>query len=540
MVYRNVLACGVLLGSVTVTRGNDWVVEQFAGGYCFIQGSYDPLIRGTHYEFEEDFGRLTVIAAGDWTIIYREEEYGGALVDIPYVEGDVALGSGESFTLHIEGQDLTDDLVLNSVTGTGTKILEVELGGGVTSTGWIRAQQFTLQDSTIAGDVDGPTYQQAINVLSIGGDAGLSIGGALLHAVQVQEDVTGPVSVSGDMDGKLWIKGDCLAPICIGGNLDAELDIDGACSGDITVAGNVGGHLRIGTAGTDDFSGVLSAGSLVADGNKFFAIAGDVTDTACITVTGEFNHRMSAGDIAGDVDIQGSFTGGYIHAGGAVTAEIRIKGAFSGPDDAYDISCASLGSQGAVAIDWDGYNAADDWNSGARVLVGSTIYAYDDWWTKSGAVYRITCWKGDLNNDNLVNSFDIDPFVMVLTGYGAGSTYDSNYPGLRGSALYHADMNCDGYVNSFDIDPFVLRLGDPAAYYAQYACQDAECPRGYGMCEEGELAPGGDAEAIAELFRQHVAAERLSVVMEVAADLAAAYAGTPAGTLWAAVLAELE
>jgi probable HAF family extracellular repeat protein len=59
---------------------------------------------------------------------------------------------------------------------------------------------------------------------------------------------------------------------------------------------------------------------------------------------------------------------------------------------------------------------------------------------------------GDLNCDGLVNTFDIDPFVLALTdpaGYAAA------FPGCSISA---ADINQDGAVNTFDIDPFVLLL----------------------------------------------------------------------------------
>jgi trimeric autotransporter adhesin len=56
---------------------------------------------------------------------------------------------------------------------------------------------------------------------------------------------------------------------------------------------------------------------------------------------------------------------------------------------------------------------------------------------------------GDLNCDGLVDTFDIDPFVLALTdptGYAATFT--------RCSSLL-ADCNDDGLVNAFDIDPFV-------------------------------------------------------------------------------------
>ena len=56
---------------------------------------------------------------------------------------------------------------------------------------------------------------------------------------------------------------------------------------------------------------------------------------------------------------------------------------------------------------------------------------------------------GDMNCDGVLNSLDIDPFVLAMTdssGYGAA------YPDCD---VMLADINDDGVVNSLDIDPFV-------------------------------------------------------------------------------------
>jgi hypothetical protein len=59
---------------------------------------------------------------------------------------------------------------------------------------------------------------------------------------------------------------------------------------------------------------------------------------------------------------------------------------------------------------------------------------------------------GDVNCDNAVNYFDIDPFVIALLD---ADTYAAQFPAC--DALT-ADMNQDGVVNYFDLDPFVTRL----------------------------------------------------------------------------------
>ena len=59
---------------------------------------------------------------------------------------------------------------------------------------------------------------------------------------------------------------------------------------------------------------------------------------------------------------------------------------------------------------------------------------------------------GDTNCDGVVNTFDIDPFVLALTDPVA---YGAAQPTCN---ILNADCNQDGEVNTFDIDPFVLLL----------------------------------------------------------------------------------
>lgn len=61
---------------------------------------------------------------------------------------------------------------------------------------------------------------------------------------------------------------------------------------------------------------------------------------------------------------------------------------------------------------------------------------------------------GDTNCDGLINNFDIDPFVLLLTDPDA---YASQYPECEPGS---GDVNGDGVVNNFDIDPFVDLLTD--------------------------------------------------------------------------------
>jgi hypothetical protein len=70
-------------------------------------------------------------------------------------------------------------------------------------------------------------------------------------------------------------------------------------------------------------------------------------------------------------------------------------------------------------------------------------------------IIDITCTPyvpGDLNCDEAVNSYDIDPFVLALSYPDA---YLLAYPDCN---LLLADCNGDGLVNAFDIDAFVTLL----------------------------------------------------------------------------------
>lgn len=59
---------------------------------------------------------------------------------------------------------------------------------------------------------------------------------------------------------------------------------------------------------------------------------------------------------------------------------------------------------------------------------------------------------GDLNCDGVINSFDIDPFVIALVD---PSAFAAQYPDCPRAS---GDINGDGTVDNFDIDPFVTLL----------------------------------------------------------------------------------
>ena len=82
---------------------------------------------------------------------------------------------------------------------------------------------------------------------------------------------------------------------------------------------------------------------------------------------------------------------------------------------------------------------------------------------------------GDCNCDEIVDFFDIDPFVLAVTN---PAQYLLQYPDC---GIWHADCNLDGYIDFFDIDAFVefvvegsdWVLGGPAA--SPIACGETVC-----------------------------------------------------------------
>ena len=67
---------------------------------------------------------------------------------------------------------------------------------------------------------------------------------------------------------------------------------------------------------------------------------------------------------------------------------------------------------------------------------------------------RCEAYLGDLNCDNSIDGFDIQPFVLALTNPAA---YEGLYPNCN---LYLADCNMDGAIDGFDIQTFVELLTD--------------------------------------------------------------------------------
>jgi hypothetical protein len=373
--------------------------------------------------------------------------------------------------------------------------------------------------------------------------------GAMVHL----EEGAGEVMVYA-IGGTLWIQGD-VAYLGLGAVVmsDAAICVEGAV--DMLEAGSILGDVTLGSVSgsmwTHDavsgriYIGTLSGRFVVGERENEFAATDDLDP---------FSGLLTIETLTGDI---------FLNTGFAPNPNL--------PAGTANVQIAQKASGALFVVNNDGRNVARDyWEAGAAVQIGSeppfTGPNDQDLWAAS-------CCKGDVDNSGDAKSFDIDPFVLLLTDADA---YCATYPGLcegstydpeRGSARYRGDLNCDGAVNVFDIDPFVLKLtnpgpsGDPEdpGWYDLYPkscggcgwvlnCYRECCPgcveRGLppaaaGMDAEAGGSSSASAEYVAGLLTAAVAAERLPALREIAETLASELADAERAEFWAAVAVEL-
>ncbi len=325
---------------------------------------------------------------------------------------------------------------------------------------------------------------------------------------------------------------------------DLTVSVEARAGNDITISGSYGAAYTMDLTGSQDtiliegflYGNIYMDGSLeVLDVGYFYGDVSVSRDLGRLTVDGSFDGQLEVerdlgwlhvglgmdglvkvgGDLLATYLTGGLGTDGMVMVNGdlyEVVIEEDLAGLFAVNGSLIDVLGDSrevevygeITSTGALAIDYDGYDSGDGWQSGAVVYLYNPVGATNALTGNSPAehVYEITECVADMDNNGAVNFNDVDGFVAATVSL---ANYGALYPGLRGSALYHGDMDRSGTINFDDFDEFV-------------ACVVAGgCPTSAGEC--GGDGKGGRSPAqMAAALAGGVAPERQALLAEIIAD----------------------
>ncbi|MCH8806496.1 MAG: hypothetical protein IH986_10455 [Planctomycetes bacterium] len=292
------------------------------------------------------------------------------------------------------------------------------------------------------------------------GDDWLVIGHALTIPQVVATTHTGTVVINGELSGRVYVRGFSALTFTVDtidapddppwrdGGIEATGGFTAASS--ITVTNFPRGRIGIPREVLDD----ELLPTLPFDGT--ITISGSMAAAAKIdTLNPTSDPEERAVDIGAVIHVNGDMAGS-IESTNNLTGQVRIDGSLLDGQAGDEIVIAgSLVGLGAVAVDWNGWDAGDSWADGATVKEGSAAAYTGN--TPAEHVWEITDVAGDMNNDDAFNGADIDPFFLAIGD--PQSLYEDAFPGLIGSIVFHGDFTCDGLVNGADIDPFFVALG---------------------------------------------------------------------------------
>lgn len=222
--------------------------------------------------------------------------------------------------------------------------------------------------------------------------------------------------------------------------------------------------------------------------------------------------------VAGTIDIGGDLSGQVILRKPLQSGRIHVRGSLVDNPAGHEIEIPAIDSNGAIAIDYDGWQEGDEWEEGATVVIGSTTYTEN---MPSMNIWEIQRCKGDMNNSGWVTVADFDPFLMALND---PQLYEQTYPGLEGSILWHGDCNCDGV---FDSDDF-----DEAKDLMARECCTTDCL--YFNCEVDPIGP--TPLSTATMLNGAVSAHMRPALFATVMDLAEDSSDPPRAAFWGQVL----
>ena len=296
-------------------------------------------------------------------------------------------------------------------------------------------------------------------ILADSADGEIKVGGTIIDGDALEVHTPGDVTIEGvlvnPVQGNIKIANDYSGTLTINHSFSGDLMIGDP--NDPNAAANLAGSISISGVNTGlvnvtgDSSGTISIGSnLNAPGR--IVIDGDVSQS---------DPNVPVIHIGGGV-VGSSASATPIVIGGELDGVLAIDGPLENvAPSAVEIQVGSLDTEnlGAIAIDYDGWEDADDWAEGAVIKVDTNEYTEN---APAAKVYRISKCKGDLDNDRGLDSTDQDLLDLSLAAYA------EDYAGLRGSYDYHADVDNDTYVTSADADALEWLVDEGCEYCMAY------------------------------------------------------------------------
>jgi hypothetical protein len=473
------------------------------------------------------------------------------------IDGDVN-GTAESPALISIGQDLVSKLSVSGSTGPYATIdiaHDLKNHGGSVGLhlanlygdvlvgndliGWSAACVASSGSIDVTGNMPGyfNSGSSFAGDLSVGGDFS-GVFTLFNYDPTMTPHLTGTIAVTGDLTGDIHVLGTLGAPtdpndpetggyITVDGGMDstAWIEFGGSIEGTIEFADTIEGWIST----EDDFSGHLLSGSFLGD----------------VDVTGDFDGAMTltGSTLGGTISVGGNFgpdgeiTTTFTGTGSHTTAAIDIGGALSGTMDIFKLDAVGLGPSGYIRVagafdapgeitfagpvtgsgsyvtfGYSGWNENVYWDPNAVINVRdpndpNTVTVYNAN-TPSAKLYCVTSCRGDMNNDGLVNTSDVRPFLQALN---YPNTYNTTYPGLAGSRVWHGDADCDLDFDADDEDPFMVLV--------QRQCCDPDCP---GCQGDGLNGDDSSPEQFAAELAEAVGEEYYDDLLGLIDDLIAA------------------
>jgi len=405
-------------------------------------------------EWNPETERWVDVGLGDINLIQADENAGEVTITVmPHIGRDYGARDVRAIDLGLDTQGVTGtiaDLKLSADLGDPNlePICADTISGLIDGVNVVNDVSVHL----LAGGIDctslrnfsanlasgsGPGHTGSITVEGSYGDT-MQFGGAMLGTITIEGTMSGLIEGTDDM-AEITVDEDLTGDIQIGRDLTEQLWIGGDLTGGVQIGRNLMNRLWI----SNDLTG-----SITIDGNlmysQYIRIAGNVWD--------------ESGDLSGGhIIINGSFM---------PNASVIILGQF-------------LGNTEFVAIDYDGWDELDSWETGATIWVNDVPY-YEN--TPSMHLWDIQPCKGDADNSGELDEEDLSALSLAIDSPG---DYALQFPGLAGSMVWHADQNCDRVLDAVDESAAAFFVQDPPC-----CLYDAECTE-FASCRADLNRDGG-------------------------------------------------